>query len=59
LVFLETIVDPERFKGTGCRAANWAYLGETKGFAVPEPAIASVVGATYEFVSPILGRAPR
>ncbi len=32
LVLLETFVDPERFQGTVYRAANWAYLGETRGF---------------------------
>ena len=30
-VLLETFVDRERFKGTCYRAANWTYLGETKG----------------------------
>ena len=29
--FLETFVDPERFKGTSYRAANWVYLGKTTG----------------------------
>jgi len=30
-VLLETFVDPEKFKGTCYRAANWNYLGLTKG----------------------------
>lgn len=30
-VLLETFVDLEHFKGTCYRAANWRYLGETKG----------------------------
>jgi len=30
-VLLETFVDTEHFKGTCYRAANWTYLGETKG----------------------------
>ena len=29
--FLETFVDPERFRGTCYRAANWIYLGRTTG----------------------------
>lgn len=30
-VLLETFVDPAHFKGTCYKAANWVYLGETKG----------------------------
>jgi hypothetical protein len=29
---LETFVDKERFKGTCYRAANWLYVGLTKGY---------------------------
>ena len=32
LVLLETFVDPQRFQGTLYKAANWFYLGHTKGF---------------------------
>ena len=28
---LETFIDPERFRGTCYRAANWLYLGLTTG----------------------------
>lgn len=31
LYLLETFVDPSRFKGTCYKAANWRYLGQTKG----------------------------
>ena len=31
IYFLETFVDPERFRGTCYRAANWAMLGTTTG----------------------------
>ena len=31
VVLLETFVDKERFKGTCYRAANWVWVGETKG----------------------------
>jgi hypothetical protein len=33
LLLLETFVDPRYFRGTVYRAANWLYLGETKGFS--------------------------
>ena len=29
--FLETFIDPQRFRGTCYRAANWVYLGRTTG----------------------------
>jgi hypothetical protein len=32
VVVLETFVDPQRFRGTLYRAANWIYLVNTKGF---------------------------
>ena len=32
VVLLETFVDPRRFRGTIYKAANWIYVGETKGF---------------------------
>ncbi|MBU2483397.1 MAG: DUF4338 domain-containing protein [Proteobacteria bacterium] len=32
VLLLETFVDPQRFRGTVYQAANWLYLGETKGF---------------------------
>ncbi len=31
ICYAETFVDPERFRGTCYRAANWTYLGETTG----------------------------
>jgi len=31
LYFLETFIDPSRFRGTCYRAANWIYLGVTTG----------------------------
>ena len=33
VVLAETFVDPTRFAGTSYRAAGWAYLGQTRGFA--------------------------
>jgi len=32
VVLLETFVDPQRFRGTTYKAANWLYVGDTKGF---------------------------
>jgi hypothetical protein len=32
LLLLETFVDPQRFHGTVYKAANWLYVGQTKGF---------------------------
>jgi Domain of unknown function (DUF4338)/DDE_Tnp_1-associated len=32
LLLLETFVDPQRFRGTVYKAANWVYVGDTKGF---------------------------
>ena len=32
VVLVETFVDPQRFQGTVYKAANWLYVGNTKGF---------------------------
>jgi hypothetical protein len=32
LLLLETFVDPRRFHGTIYRAANWRYVGDTRGY---------------------------
>jgi len=32
VVLLETFVDPQRFRGTVYKAANWVYVGSTKGY---------------------------
>jgi len=32
VVLLETFVDPQQFRGTIYMAANWIYVGDTKGF---------------------------
>jgi hypothetical protein len=32
LLLLETFVDPERFEGTIYKAANWSFLGYTRGY---------------------------
>lgn len=32
IVLIETFVDPQRFQGTIYKAANWTYVGKSKGF---------------------------
>jgi hypothetical protein len=50
IYFLETFVDPERFRGTCYRAANWIVLGQTTGRGkqsnsyVPNRSIKEVLG---------------
>jgi len=50
IYFLETFVDPERFRGTCYRAANWVLLGRTAGRGkqsnsyVPNRSIKEVLG---------------
>ena len=50
LYFLETFVDPERFRGTCYRAANWVVMGKTTGRGkqsnsyVPNRSIKEVLG---------------
>jgi len=50
IYFLETFVDPERFRGTCYRAANWVLLGNTTGRGkqsnsyVPNRSIKQVLG---------------
>jgi Domain of unknown function (DUF4338) len=50
IYFLETFVDPERFRGTCYRAANWVLLGKTTGRGkqsnsyVPNRSIKQVLG---------------
>jgi hypothetical protein len=50
IYFLETFVDPERFRGTCYRAANWALLGRTTGRGkqsnsyVPNRSVKDVLG---------------
>ena len=50
LTFLETFIDPERFRGTCYRAANWVLMGKTTGRGkqsnsyVPNRSIKEVLG---------------
>ncbi len=40
VVYLETFVDPARFRGTCYRAANWVFLGKTTGRGKDAPTMA-------------------
>jgi hypothetical protein len=50
IYFLETFVDPERFRGTCYRAANWVLMGRTTGRGkqsnsyIPNRSIKEVLG---------------
>jgi uncharacterized protein DUF4338 len=65
IYFLETFVDPERFRGTCYRAANWVLMGRTTGrgkqsnSSVPNRSIKEVLGypLTKRFRE-LLGGAP-
>jgi hypothetical protein len=64
IYFLETFVDPERFRGTCYRAANWVVLGKTTGRGkqsnsyVPNRSIKDVLGypLTKQFRELLMGR---
>ena len=63
IYFLETFVDPERFRGTCYRAANWVVLGKTTGRGkqsnsyVPNRSIKQVLGypLTKQFRELLMG----
>lgn len=50
LYYIETFVDKQRFAGTCYRAANWVYLGDTKGLGkdstnkIPNRSIKAIYG---------------
>jgi hypothetical protein len=64
IYFLETFVDPERFRGTCYRAANWVLLGKTTGRGkqsnsyVPNRSIKEVLGypLAKQFRELLMGR---
>jgi len=64
IYFLETFVDPERFRGTCYRAANWVVLGKTTGRGkqsnsyVPNLSIKQVLGypLAKQFRELLMGR---
>jgi len=54
-VLLETFVDPERFKGTCYRAANWHYLGMTSGEGLVRKGKRYTTSPKKIFVKPLAG----
>lgn len=58
IVVLETFVDPQRFKGTIYKAANWIYVGNTKGFRRTRQGYSSTAHAPkMVFVKPLVPNA--
>jgi Druantia protein DruA/DDE_Tnp_1-associated len=54
VVLLETFVDPQRFRGTVYRAANWLYVGNTKGFRrTPQGYTTTARSPKMVFVKPL------
>jgi hypothetical protein len=54
VLLLETFVDPQRFHGTVYRAANWLYIGDSKGFRRTGKGYSATVGTPKMiFVKPL------
>jgi len=58
LWLLETFVDPRYFHGTVYRAANWLYVGDTRGFRRTREGYSTTAQAPKRvFVRPLVARA--
>ena len=58
LLLLETFVDPRRFHGTIYQAANWRYVGDTRGYRRTRAGYsAQATGVKRVFVRPLHARA--
>ena len=58
IVLLETFVDPQRFQGTIYKAANWIYVGNTKGFYRTRQGYSATAQAPkMVFVKPLISHA--
>jgi len=58
VLLLETFVDPRRFRGTIYKAANWIYVGDTKGFhRIRKGYSATAQSPKMVFVKPLLPHA--
>jgi len=58
LLLLETFVDPRHFQGTIYRAANWRYLGDSRGFRRVQGGYSTAPEASKRvFVRPLHPRA--
>jgi hypothetical protein len=45
LLLVESFVDPRRFQGTLYKAANWIYVGDTKGFSRTRQGYSATAGS--------------
>jgi len=58
IALLETFVDPQRFAGTIYKAANWIYVGNTKGFQrIRQGYSATAQSPKMVFVKPLISNA--
>jgi len=58
IVLLETFVDPRYFHGTVYRAANWVYVGDTRGYRRTREGYSTTAQAPKQvFVRPLVARA--
>ena len=58
IVLIETFVDPQRFAGTIYKAANWIYVGNTKGFhRTRQGYSATAQSPKMVFVKPLISNA--
>jgi hypothetical protein len=56
VILLETFVDPQRFRATVYKAANWLYVGDTKGFRrTRQGYTAGVLSPKMVFLMPLRG----
>ena len=55
ILLVETFVDPQRFRGTIYKAANWIYVGQSKGFhRTRQGYSATAQSAKMVFVKPLI-----
>ena len=60
VVLLETFVDPQRFRGTVYKAANWLYVGNTQRISPDPPRVHGYASVTQNgFRQTLAGRCPR
>ncbi len=53
VLLLETFVDPERFQGTVYKAANWTYVGNSRGFHRTRKGYAACESPKMVFLKPL------
>jgi hypothetical protein len=53
-VLLETFVDPQKYRGSCYKAANWCYLGKTSGIGLVRQGQSYRTSAKKIFVKPLV-----